>query len=475
MLPNELTISDAHAGLAAKKFSCRELVTACLDKIHAMDDKIHAFLEVLGDEALARADEVDKKIGRNDSIGLLEGIPIAIKDNILIRGHIASAGSKILENHSAAYDATVISKLRSAGAIFIGRTNMDEFAMGGSTETSAYGVTRNPHDTERIPGGSSGGSAAAVAGNMCIAALGSDTGGSIRQPAALCGVVGMKPTYGRVSRYGLIAMASSLDQIGPITKSIEDARTMFHAIACRDAHDATTVDKPLDESFGHPTELKGLRIGIPKEYFIPGMDPEIEKAVRVTAAQLQKLGCLVKEVSLPHASYALAVYYVVMPAEVSANMARYDGIRYGVRHEAQDLMGTYQNSRSLGFGDEVRRRIMLGTYALSSGYYDAYYKRAMQVRTLVKKDFDDVFRSVDVLLTPTTPNVAWKLGEKFDDPVTMYLEDIFTVSANVAGVPAISVPCGSKNGLPIGAQFIAPQLGEETLFAVASALPKPSV
>lgn len=470
MLLNELTISDAHAGLAAKKFSCRELVTACLDAIRARDEKVHAFLEVFGDEALARADEVDKKIERKDSIGLLEGIPIAIKDNILIRGHVASAASKILENHSAAYDATVISKLRSAGAIFIGRTNMDEFAMGGSTETSAYQKTGNPHDPTRVPGGSSGGSAAAVASHMCIAALGTDTGGSVRQPAALCGVVGLKPTYGRVSRYGMMAMAASLNQIGPIAKSVADARTLFHAIAGRDPLDAVTVDKPLDESFNHPVTLKSLRVGIPKEYFIPGMDPEIERAVRMVGNKLEKAGCEVKEVSLPHAAYGLAVYYVVMPAEISADMARYDGIRYGVRHEAHDLIGTYENSRSLGFGDEVRRRIMLGTYALSSGYYDAYYKRAMQVRTLVKKDFDDVFRSVDVLLTPTTPNVAWKLGEKFDDPVTMYLEDIFTVSANVAGVPAISVPCGTKNGLPIGAQFIAPQLGEERLFTIASSV-----
>lgn len=469
-----MTIIDAHEGLLQKRFSSRELVQGCLDRIAQANGKIHAFLEVFEDDALAMANAADRSIARGEELPLLAGIPIAMKDNVLIQGKKASAASKILEPYSASYDAFVTTKLRQAGAVFIGRTNMDEFAMGSSTENSAYGPTRNPWNTEKVPGGSSGGSAAAVASEMALAALGSDTGGSVRQPAALCGIVGLKPTYGRVSRSGLMAMASSFDQIGPLATTVADAKILFDAIAGKDEKDATTMEPPTSFSPLHRRgeskrgdPLSGLRIGVPKEYFIAGMDPGVEQAVRSAIDVFRKLGATITDVSLPHTDYGLAVYYVAQPAEVSANLARYDGIRYGARQAGKKLQDVYVESRGKGIGPEARRRIMLGTYVLSSGYYDAYYRKALQMRTLVRHDFDRVFESVDILLTPTSPSVAWNIGEKFSDPLTMYLSDIFTVSANVAGVPGISVPCGFSDGLPVGLQLMARSFGEETLFAAA--------
>ncbi|MEK7516620.1 MAG: Asp-tRNA(Asn)/Glu-tRNA(Gln) amidotransferase subunit GatA [Patescibacteria group bacterium] len=466
---NELTIAEATDGLRKKKFSSVELTKSCLERIRAVDEKIHAFLQVDGDTALEAARLSDGRIGAGDA-GPMTGIPLAVKDNMAVAGTRTTAGSKILENYTAAYDATVIAKLREAGAVFLGKTNMDEFAMGSSTETSAFGATKNPWDLSRVPGGSSGGSAAAVAGDMCLAALGSDTGGSIRQPAALTGCVGLKPSYGRVSRYGLLALASSLDQIGPFAKTVSDARELFNALIGKDPKDATT----REENFASPARpkkgLKGMRLGIPKEYFVSGMDTGVESAVREAIAQLEGMGAEVKEVSLPHTEYALAVYYVLMPAEASSNLARYDGIRFGFSApEAKSLRDVYFESRGRGFGREVRRRIMLGTYALSAGYYDAYYRKAQQVRTLVRRDFDNAFADVDCIVTPTSPTTAFSIGEKFDDPLTMYLSDIYTVSVNVAGLPAISVPCGFSESLPVGLQLIAQDFDEETLFAVASA------
>ncbi|OGL68668.1 aspartyl/glutamyl-tRNA amidotransferase subunit A [Candidatus Uhrbacteria bacterium RIFCSPLOWO2_01_FULL_47_24] len=509
---NELTIAQAHEGLKKKEFSSQELTKACVDRIYEVDEKVNAFLTVTEKEALAQANVVDKKIKAGVVPGLLEGIPVAIKDVILVKGVKCTASSKILENYIATYDATVIKKLKQAGAVILGKTNNDEFAMGSSGENSAYKITRNPHDLDRVPGGSSAGSAASVAAHECIYSLGSDTGGSIRQPAALCGVVGLKPTYGSVSRYGLIAMSSGLDVIGPFTKSVEDARIVFEAIKGKDPMDATTVECPSPdlasarspsptrgegESRQFPSPqgrgqgegtLRGMRVGVPKEYFIDGMDNETEKTVRQGIAQLEKLGAEIIEISLPYSPYALAVYYVLQPAEASANLARFDGIRYGHsvlrpspdlafaqspspsgRGEGEGLYGVYAKSRAEGFGDEPKRRIMIGTYVLSAGYADAYYKKAQAVRTLVKRDFDDAFTKVDCIATPTSPTPAWLIGERMTDPLSMYLADIFTVSANIAGIPGISVPCGKAHGLPVGLQILAPQLGEDILFRVTGA------
>ncbi|MBI2552543.1 Asp-tRNA(Asn)/Glu-tRNA(Gln) amidotransferase subunit GatA [Candidatus Uhrbacteria bacterium] len=475
---NELTITAAHEGLKQKEFSSEELTRACLSRIAEVDGKIGAFLTVLDKEAIAQAKAVDKNIKAGLIPGPLEGIPVALKDNMLVQGVKCTASSRILENYVAAYDATVVTKLKRAGAVILGKTNNDEFAMGSSGENSAFKVTKNPHDPERVPGGSSAGSAAAVAAHETIYALGSDTGGSIRQPAALCGVVGLKPTYGSVSRYGLIAMSSGLDIIGPLTKTVEDARIVFDAIRGKDPMDATTVE--LRESgimnYESGVGLKDVRIGVPKEYFIDGMDKETEARVREGIAQLKKLGAQIVEISLPYSPYALAVYYILMPAEVSANLARYDGIRYGYSelvHSPQSsvhsLLELYEKSRSEGFGDEPKRRIMIGTYVLSAGYADAYYKKAQAVRTLVKRDFDEAFLKVDCIATPTTPTPAWLIGEKMDDPLSMYLADIYTVSANIAGIPGISVPCGKAQGLPVGLQILAPQLREDVVFRVAGA------
>ena len=479
-----LTISQIHKKLVNKEVSCKELVQGFLDTTKEKDGDIHAYLEMDAEGALKRAEEVDEKITKGEEIGELEGIPIAIKDNILTEGFRCTAGSKILENYKAPYDATVVQKLKEAGAVILGKTNLDEFAMGSSTENSAYGATKNPHDLGRVPGGSSGGSAAAVSADMCVAALGSDTGGSIRQPAAFCGTVGFKPTYGAVSRYGLIAMASSLDQIGPITGNVEDARIIFDVISGRDKFDATSLNMsrntPVRRSLGeggkHVTDNKNLRIGIPKEYFNEEIDPEIKEAVEGAIKKYEENGAEVKEISLPHTEYGLAVYYIIMPSEVSSNLARYDGVRYGLSEAADNLLGTYIKTRQEGFGDEVRRRIMLGTHVLSSGYYDAYYLKAQKVRTLISQDFEKVFSEIDVIMTPATPTLPFKFGEKADDPVSMYLSDIFTVGANIAGLPGITIPCDwvEKEGkkLPVGLQVIGPQKEDYKVLDVAEMFSK---
>jgi len=469
-----MNIREFHNALKAKKTSVREVVISYLDEIKKRNDELNAYLEVFETEAITKAKEMDERIKGGETPSGLMGIPIAIKDNILIRGCIASAASKILGNYVASYDAFAIEKLREAGAIFLGRTNMDEFAMGSSTENSAYGPTRNPHDFERVPGGSSGGSAAAVGGGLAMASLGSDTGGSIRQPAAFCGVVGLKPTYGAVSRSGLIAMASSLDQIGPITQSVDDAETIFNIISRKDKLDSTSVNPPTAKrSFGGPsTPIK--RIGVPREYFGDGLDPRIKTAIDGVIEKLSKDYEIV-EISLPHTKYALDCYYIIVPAEVSSNMARHDGIRYGVRQNAPDLLGVYKKSRGAGIGLEVRRRILLGTYVLSHGYYDAYYIRAQKVRALIKKDFNEAFRKVDVIVAPTTPSLPFKIGEK-SDPLSMYLSDIYTIPVNLAGVPAISLPIAwqEEGGrkLPVGMQVIAPHFEENRLFELGKVIEK---
>ncbi len=476
---SELTINKAHKLIHDREISCRELVSFYQENIKQHDNPpaggIHAYLEIFED-AFEKAEEEDKRISAGQEPKPLSGIPLAIKDNVLIKGKICSAGSKILENHKAAYDATVIKKLRDSGAIFLGRTNMDEFAMGSSTENSAFGPTKNPHDLERVPGGSSGGSAAAVSQQECLVALGSDTGGSVRQPAAFCGVVGLKPSYGAVSRYGLIAMASSLDQIGPIAKTVEDAEIIFNAIKGKDKFDSTSV-----EFNGGATSASWrrshLRIGVPKEFFSlkqggkEGLDKDIASQIKKTIDFLQNNGYIIKEVSLPYIEYSLPVYYIIMPAEVSANLARFDGVRYGFSKKGKTLLEDYMETRGSGFGKEARRRIILGTYVLSAGYYDAYYGQAQKIRELIKKDFESAFKEVDVLLTPTTPTLPFKIGEKTKDPLEMYLSDIFTVPANLAGVPAISLPIGfsEKEGkkLPIACQLMGPWFGEEILFETA--------
>ncbi len=468
-----LTIRKTKELFEKGELSARELVSHYQEEIKKKDSELNAYRETFED-AFEKAEEVDKKIKGGEEPRMLEGIPFAIKDNILIKGKMAGASSKILEGYTASYDAGVIERLRDEGAIFLGRTNMDEFAMGSSTENSAYSPTKNPHDISRVPGGSSGGSAVAVAADMALAALGSDTGGSIRQPAAFCGVVGLKPTYGAVSRSGLIAMVSSLDQIGPITKSVEDAEIIFDVIKGKDELDSTTVEvREKKES--------GIKIiGVPREYFSlkemgkAGLDADITKKFQEAIDFLKVSGFEVKEVSLPSVQYALAAYYVLVPAEISANLARFDGIRYGAREKGKDLFDVYAKTREKGFGAEARRRIILGTYVLSAGYYDAYYARAQKVRHMIRKDFENEFKNVDLLLTPTTPHPAFKVGEKTADPLSMYLEDIYTVPVNLAGVPAISVPFGSVNkdgkNLPVGVQLIAPWFEESRLFEAGKIL-----
>jgi len=465
-----LTASEIAQKVKTKEMKAEAITTAYLDRIKALDPKIHAFNEVFADRALKQAKDIDAKIARGETPGPLAGVPIAIKDNMLIRGERCTCSSKILEGFVATYDSTVVRKLRAAGAIFLGRTNLDEFAMGSSTENSAFHTTKNPWDTERIPGGSSGGSAAAVASRMAPVALGSDTGGSIRQPAALCGVLGFKPTYGRVSRFGLIAFASSLDQIGPFATTSQDAALLLQVIAGHDDRDSTSVNQSVpDYVTALGKGLKGLRIGLPKEYFIGGMDPEVDKAVREAVKTLESLGATAKEISLPHSDHGLAVYYVLAPSEASSNLSRFDGVRYGRRaKDVKNLLELYEKSRGEGFGPEVKRRIMIGTYALSSGYYDAYYAKAQKVRTLVKQDFDNAFKEVDVIATPTSPSTAFKIGEKASDPMQMYLSDIFTISCNLAGLPGLSLPCGfSKTKLPIGLQLLGRPFEEGTLLSAA--------
>jgi len=468
---NQLTISELHAKLTKRAVSVREVVQACLDQIKRVDPQVRAFLSVDEKDALAQADIADKALAAGLPQPLL-GIPIAIKDVLAVKNHPLQCGSRILDKFVSPYDATAIAKLRKAGAIIFGRLNMDEFAMGSSTENSAFGHTRNPWDLERVPGGSSGGSAAAVAADECIASLGTDTGGSIRQPAALCGVVGVKPTYGRVSRYGLVAFASSLDQIGPFTKDVRDAAILTRVLAGHDPLDSTSVQGPVPDYRADLTgNIKGLRLGLPKEYFIGGMDKEVSAAVQAAVKQLQSLGAEVQEISLPHTDYAVATYYIVATAEASANLARFDGTRYGMRVEGADPNELYTKTRGAGFGAEVKRRIILGTYVLSSGYYDAYYLRAQKVRTLILQDFLKAFEKVDAIVTPTSPTPAFKAGEKSDDPLQMYLSDIFTISCNLAGICGISVPCGFTTNpkLPIGLQLLGQPFGEGTLFRIAHA------
>jgi aspartyl-tRNA(Asn)/glutamyl-tRNA(Gln) amidotransferase subunit A len=424
--------------------------------------------------AFEEAAKADHSIGEGN-IRTLTGIPIALKDIVCTKGFLTTCGSRILYNYIPPYDATVVEKLKEAGAVFTGKTNMDEFAMGSSTETSYFGITKNPWALDRIPGGSSGGSAAAVAADECIASIGSDTGGSIRQPAALCGVVGMKPTYGRVSRYGLIAFASSLDQIGPLTKDVEDCAIMMNVIAGYDPRESTSVPLDVPDYTAFLSRgIDGFKVGIPKEYFIKGIDPEVTEAMTRAMKAIEGLGASCIEISLPHTEYCLAVYYIVAPAEASSNLARYDGVKYGFRAEdCRDLLDMYKKTRSAGFGTEVKRRIMIGTSALSSGYYDAYYKKASQVRAMIKSDFEEAFKDCDVILTPTSPTPAFKIGEKMDDPLQMYLSDIFTISTNLAGIPGISVPCGfTRQGLPVGAQFLAGHFEEGKLLQIASAFEK---
>jgi aspartyl-tRNA(Asn)/glutamyl-tRNA(Gln) amidotransferase subunit A len=471
---NQSTISGLMARLAKREISAREIMQSCLDQIARVDGKIHAFISYDAPDALAQADAVDKEIsqGMTPAKKPLLGMPVAIKDVMAVKNQPLNCASRILGKFTSPYDATVIEKLKAAGAVVFGRCNMDEFAMGSSTENSAFGVTRNPWDPGRIPGGSSGGSAAAVAADEAIASVGTDTGGSIRQPAALCGVVGLKPTYGRVSRYGLVAFASSLDQAGPITKDVSDAATLLNVMSGHDLRDSTSIPQPVpDYAKTLDGNIRGLKLGLPKEYMVGGMDPEVKAAVDAAVKTLQGLGAEVVEISLPHTEYAVATYYVVATAEASANLARFDGVRYGARVDGSDFWGMYSNTRGAGFGGEVKRRIILGTYVLSSGYYDAYYLRAQKVRTLIRKDFLDAFETVDAIVTPTSPTAAFKLGEKSADPLQMYLSDIFTISCNLAGICGISVPCGFTKSpkLPIGLQLLGKPFGEETILRLAHA------
>lgn len=454
---NQLTISEAQKGLKEKKFSSVELVKTCLEETKSKNPKINAFITICGKEALAQAKEVDELINRQPSTvnhQPLLGVPVAIKDNFCTKGIRTTAGSNVLKDYIPVYDATVVDKLKKAGAIIIGKTNMDAWAHGSSGENSDFGPTKNPFDESRVPGGSSSGSAACVAANMALAATGTDTGGSIRLPASFCHLVGLKPTYGRVSRYGIIAMASSLDAIGHLTKTVEDSALILKITAGHDDFDATTPVIPVpDYTNNLQKEIKGIKLGVPKEYFSFGLNKEIKEKINKALDQLNKLGVEIIDVSLPHSQYALATYYIIQPSEVSSNLARYDGIRYGFDRQS--------------FSDEAKRRIMLGTYTLSSGYYEAYYLKAMQVRTLIKKDFDEVFKKVDVLLTPVSPNLPFKIGEKIANPLQMYLSDVYTVTANLAGIPGLSLPLGLVDNLPVGMQILGPQFSEELLFQVA--------
>ena len=460
-----LTLHELREKLKKREISSEELIESVFSRISATEDKLRSYITLCRESALADAKRADERLKQGGEESPLLGIPVALKDIFLTRGVPTTCASKILANFIPPYDATAVAKLKQAGAVIVGKTNMDEFAMGSSTENSAVSVTHNPWKLDRVPGGSSGGSAAAVAADQCIASLGTDTGGSIRQPASFCGIVGMKPTYGRVSRFGIIAFASSLDQVGPLTKDITDCAIMLEAVAGYDPADSTCVKAPVP-SYGALLDgnVKGLRVGIPKEYFIAGMQGEVEQAVREGIRVLEKQGVRVEEVSLPHTDYAIAVYYVIATAEASSNLARYDGMKYGHRAKAKDLAETYMKSREEGFGTEVKRRIMLGTYALSAGYYDAYYLKAQKVRALIKKDFEEAFRRCDAIVTPAAPTTAFRIGEKTEDPLQMYLSDIFTISVNLAGLPGLCLPCGfDSEGLPIGLQIIGKHFDEATL------------
>jgi len=467
------TIRELHQKLRAGDVTSREITESVLARIEAVEPTIHAYIRVMKDEALAQADAIDEQLRKGEiALTYLTGIPLAVKDVICTKGVPTTCGSKILENFIPPYDATVIRKLQQYHPVLIGKTNMDEFAMGSSTENSAFGATKNPWDIERVPGGSSGGSAAAVAAGEAIAALGTDTGGSIRQPAAFCNITGLKPTYGRVSRYGLVAYASSLDQIGTLTKDVFDSAILLQAISGHDPQDSTSVDVPVpDYTTALTADINGLTIGIPREFFAGGIHPEIEQRVRQAIATLEGLGATCREVSLPYTESGVATYYVIAPSEASSNLARYDGVKYGYRTDSYaNLMEMYAKTRAEGFGPEVIRRIMLGTYALSSGYYDAYYLQAQKVRTLVRQDYERVFNDVDVLATPITPTPPFKIGEMADDPLTMYLGDVYTIPLNLAGVTGISIPCGlTSEGLPVGLQLIGGHFEEENVLRTAYA------
>lgn len=466
-MPNH-TIADILRGLEAKTFSSEEITQQYLDAIAKHDGNFNSFITVTPDQALAQARAADTA-RQNGSAGALCGVPIAHKDIFCTEGVRTSCASKMLDNFIAPYNATVVERLANAGVVTLGKTNLDEFAMGSSNETSFYGAVRNPWNTDCVPGGSSGGSAAAIAAGLAPAATGTDTGGSIRQPAALCGLTGLKPTYGRVSRYGMIAFASSLDQGGPMAKTAEDNALLLQAIAGFDHRDSTSMDLPVpDYRAGLNKDLSGLKIGVPKEYFSDGLDPEIASAIEASLDEYRKMGAEIKSISLPHTHLAVPCYYIIAPAEASANLSRFDGVRYGYRCEnPKDLDDLYTRTRAEGFGEEVKRRILIGTYALSSGFYDAYYRKAQQIRRLIKQDFDEAFKSVDIIAGPTTPNPAFALGEKVSDPVTMYLEDIYTIAVNLAGLPAISLPAGFTKGKPIGLQLIGRDFDETTLLAAA--------
>ncbi len=458
----------------SKEVKPSEIISSFAERTEQVEPKIQSYVSNLMEQALEKAKEKDEQLAGLDNIPDLFGLPIAIKDNINVFGTKTTCSSKMLENYESIYDATVIKKLNQQEYIITGKTNLDEFAMGSSTENSAFFVTKNPWDLDRVPGGSSGGSAAAVGAGIVPASLGSDTGGSIRQPASFCGVVGLKPTYGRVSRYGLVAFASSLDQIGPITRTVEDSALLMNVIAGKDEKDSTSADVPVpDFTQKLNQDIKGLKIGLPKEYFIEELDETVKQQIMETVKQLEKEGAEIQEISLPYTQYAIETYYIIAPSEASSNLARFDGVRYGHRaSEYKDLEEMYSKTRDEGFGAEVKRRIMLGTYALSSGYYDAYYLKAQKVRTLIYNDFMNAYKDVDVIISPTTPDVAFKIGEKVSDPIQMYLSDIFTVSANMATIPAISVPCGFKDGLPIGLQIMGKPFDEPTILQVANHVEK---
>ncbi len=470
-----LTLSEAAARLRAGDLSSQELTDACLTRLAALEPTLHAFITPTPELARAAARAADARLTawRRDPaqpLPPLTGLPLAIKDVLCLAGTRTTAGSRILENFIAPYTATAVQRVLDAGGVIVGKTNCDEFAMGSSTENSAYGVTRNPWNPARVPGGSSGGSAAAVAAGLCLGALGTDTGGSVRQPAALCGVAGLKTSYGRVSRYGLIAYGSSLDSIGPLARSVADVALLFAVIAGHDPRDATTWPDPVPALAPWPADLAGVRVGVPREYFLPGMQPEVEQAVRAAIATLADLGAQVVPITLPHTEYALPVYYLIAPAEASANLARFDGVRYGPRAEADALWDVYEATRGARFGAEVKRRIMLGTYALSAGYHDAYYGQAQKVRTLIKADFDNAFQQVDLIACPVAPTTAFPIGAKTDDPLAMYLEDVFTLPPSLAGICGLAVPCGfDAAGLPIGLQLLGPALGEAQILRAGQA------
>lgn len=469
----KLTASEIREKILNKEVKVEELVKETFERIENVEKKVGSFVHLRKEKALEEARVLDEKIARGEKVGALAGVPVAIKDNMVSKGDITTACSKILGNYEGIYDATAVKKLKDADAIIIGITNMDEFAMGSTTKTSVHHLTKNPWDSERVPGGSSGGAAASIGAQEVYISLGSDTGGSIRQPASFCGVVGLKPTYGRVSRYGLIAFASSLDQIGPMAKSVEDIALTMNVISGADDYDATVVDCEVpDYTEFLNKDIKGMRIGVPKEYFIDGINPEVRKVMDESLEKFKELGAEIVEISLPHTKYAVPTYYVIAPAEASSNLARFDGVRYGYRSEnIQNINDLYVNSRSEGFGDEVKRRIMIGTYVLSAGFYDAYFKKAQKVRAKIKEDFDRAFESVDVIFTPVSPSTAFRLDDK-KTPIELYLEDIFTISANLAGIPGISIPAGKAQGLPVGIQLLGKPFGEGDLIKAGSAFEK---